>query len=79
MPMNVADNNVKIYAWMNATNNSIQNIKVVNSTEITIIDAFPATPNPTVKNITEISPITIACPPIMLAKRRIIKAKGLVN
>lgn len=49
------------------------------NTETAVMDALMVVPSFTVINISVVSPSTIACPAMILAKRRIISAKGLVN
>ena len=63
---------------MNAISNSRKLIKILNSTDTTVMDALIAVPIDIVINISMVSPITIECPAIIFAKRRIINENGLV-
>lgn len=53
-------------------------MNMVNTTEKPVMDELSAAPIPAVINIKLTKPNTIACPAMILAKRRIINAKGLV-
>src|ERR1035437_2511731 len=64
---------------MNATSTSTKLINTLNTTETTVILVFIAGPKLTVTNTRHVRPNTIECPASILAKRRIIKAKGFVN
>ena len=50
-----------------------------NKTDTIVIPKFTATPIVTVMNIKQVSAKIIVWPAMMLANRRIINAKGLVN
>ena len=43
------------------------------------MDAFMVVPMLAVTKTMAVNPITVECPPVILAKRRIISAKGLVK
>ena len=64
---------------MNATNNSTKSMKMVITTDKTLIPVFIAAPKLTVMKTIQVNPKTIACPAKMFANKRIIKAKGFVN
>ena len=80
MPIKVADNMVNTYAWIKATNNSKQYINIENRIDTTAVTPPTTAPMLMVMiKIKAINTIIIRCPAKILAKRRIIKAMGLVR
>ena len=79
MPINTADNMVNTYAWMNATNTSTQFMKILNNTDTILMDVLMTAPILAVTNTMLVNAKIMECPAMMLANKRIIKAKGLVK
>ena len=77
--MNTAESIVNTYAWTKATRSSRQ---FMNSS-MTMLNELSPSPNPTPidhpRKMTHVKLNMTACPAIMLAKRRIMSANGLVN
>ena len=64
---------------MKATSTSTQFMKILNNTETTLIDVLMAAPILAVTKIMLVNAKMMECPAKILAKRRIIKANGLVK
>ena len=77
--MNMALNIVKTYAWIKATSNSRQSMKIIITTDTPLSPAPITAPNLQEINITQVSDKTMAWPAKILANKRTIKAKGFVN
>ena len=77
--MNTADNMVNTYAWMKATRSSSMSMKIPKSTDMTVMEPLMTGPAFTVMKIMATKLRMAACPAMMLANRRIIKANGLVK
>lgn len=77
--MKIELNMVKTMAWMKQTRNSRHIMKMLITT--LSVDIPMATPIPIVATtkMMHVKERAMACPAIMLAKRRIISANGLVN
>ena len=78
--MKIVDNIVNTYACIKLTRTSMSNINIENDTDTTTV-APPTTipPTPAKINIKSVNTITIMCPPIIFAKRRIVNAAGFVK
>ena len=77
--MNTDESMVNTYAWMNATSTSTQFIKMLNNTDTTLIEVLMAAPILAVTKMMLVNAKMMECPAKILAKRRIIKANGLVK
>lgn len=77
--MKLAVNIVNTYAWMNATSNSRQFMKMQKRTLTAVMEAHMPAPIFAVTNTTLVRARMMMCPAMMLAKRRTVNEKGLVK
>lgn len=77
--MKLAVRMVNTYAWMNATSSSRQFMNMQKRTLTAVIEAHMAVPIFAVTKTTLVKARMMMCPAMMLAKRRTVSEKGLVN
>ena len=78
-PINTADSMVNTYAWIKATQQFQSVHKDIEQHRATVSEPFKAGPILADMNIRHVSTSIAMCPASILAKRRIIKANGLVK
>ena len=77
--MKIVESMVKTYAWIKLTSTSISSMNTEKSRLMTVAPPPAAGLTAAKMKMSSVSTSTIMCPPIMLAKRRTVRAAGLVN